>query len=70
MNIGHGQSQLQKYFGTCQDNSTICMLQSIFEKVHNVKYVIAIQRYIFCYQLEYKTLRPFTKFLDSASDNT
>lgn len=69
MNISHGQSQMKKYFDGCQDNSTICMLKSIFKKIHDIKNLTAIWWYIFSRQLKYNTLSPFAKFLDPECDN-
>ena len=66
MNISHRQSQMHKYFDSCQDNSAICMLKSIFKEIHDVKYIIAICWNILRHQLQHKTLSPFTKFLNSA----
>lgn len=42
MNVSHRQSQLKKYFNGCQDNGTICMLKSILEQIHDIKYLTAI----------------------------
>ena len=42
MNISHGECQLQKHFDCCQDNSTIGVLKSVFQQIHNVKNIITI----------------------------